>query len=118
MEIITTYFANLRKAPQDFVQVSIARSYPTNIHLQECSELAPTSQLLCDYRNELVTWEEYVERYTRETLRLLNPHEFVLSIFERFGPKVLFACWEGRNKNCHRHVAREWFSPFVKTREL
>lgn len=118
MEIITTYFANLRNAPQDYVHVSIARSYPTNIRLQECVVLAPSASLLADYKNGLITWADYAERYTDETLRKLDPYAFVLSAFERFGPKVVFACWEGKNKHCHRHLAREWFSPYVSCREL
>jgi uncharacterized protein YeaO (DUF488 family) len=86
-------------------------------------DAGPSPGLLAESRARMITWEEFVTRYHAEQDQLTAcrvvtykaglvhndeqraqaPQE-VLRELERQHGAVTILCWEGKGKNCHRHI--------------
>jgi len=102
--ILTSYFANHRNFPKEKKKVSISRITPDWFDADyNALELAPSKQLLFDYKNGGVSEEEYIRRYKEETLSKLNPFE----IAKKYNNSI-FLCYEKTGDFCHRNIVAEW----------
>lgn len=74
------------------------------IYLVE-SKLAPAESDLKSYRNKLIAWAEYEERYLRgiEERRITETIDF-----ERWGDRPVLLCSEPEPSHCHRRLAAEY----------
>lgn len=74
------------------------------INYKHIPELAPTKQILNDYKNKSIDWEEYEDLYI-ELIKSRN-------IRESLDPKELHCacllCSEPLADNCHRRLAAEY----------
>ncbi len=102
--LYTSYFGNIKKLPEGYTIISISRMCPKGIKMKMYGKLAPSAELLSDYKSGLVSWEQYVERYKKETLSKLNPTE----VAKELGDNVILLCYEKADDNCHRHIVSEW----------
>ncbi|MCJ7445131.1 MAG: DUF488 domain-containing protein [Methanotrichaceae archaeon] len=70
-------------------------------------DLAPSDRLLDEYNKGLMTWDEYAERYQRETLDKLDPAK----VYSELGQNavLLCVCARGKLPQCHRRLVAEWF---------
>lgn len=101
--IYTSYFANHRKF-QHLTKVSISRFPPKWFSADiKAFELAPSAELLKDYKDGNVSDSEYEIRYFNETLSKLNP----LEIYQRYDGSV-FLCFEKSSDFCHRQIVANW----------
>lgn len=101
--IYTSYFANQRKLAH-LKKVSISRFPPKWFQADEYAlELAPSKELLNEYKNGNVSDEEYDEIYKQETLSKLNPED----IFHKYDGAVLL-CYEKTGDFCHRNIVSQW----------
>ncbi|MFW6377696.1 MAG: hypothetical protein ACOCZ5_03520 [bacterium] len=95
----TSYFAKYKGNNG----VSIALKSPYWFKGDEYKELAPTPQLLSEYKSGLVDENGYMMRYQWDVLDKLDPQK----VYDDLKDKVLL-CWEGKGKFCHRRLVANW----------
>lgn len=106
IRIYTSYFAIVNKLSSRLVPISIALKTPSWFNGLEYKKLAPTQNILYNYKNN-GNQEEYIRRYTEEILGVLdidtvinelgtlsNDNDAVLLCYEKDGP-------------CHRHIVSQ-----------
>ena len=98
--IFTSYFSRY-KGTQG---VSVANKTPDWVDCDKCKELMPSWVDVMDYKNGIITWKQFRKNYIRK-LKKLDVKEF----YNRLNGKVLL-CWEATDKQCHRHILKEWFN--------
>ena len=113
--ILTSYFANWRKFPGNRKKISISRITPKWFKSDiEAKELAPSSKLLKEYKEGIVSEEEYERRYFEETLSKLDP----VSIYNKYKDGI-FLCYESSEDFCHRQLVSKWLKEKkLKIKEL
>jgi uncharacterized protein (DUF488 family) len=99
--VYTSYFASKKFEPKDGVSIARYAKFWTGM---TCPALYPSVKLLKDYKDGIITEEEYKERYYSETLSKLDPKLMA----EQLEGKVLL-CYEKSEDFCHRHLVAEWF---------
>ena len=81
--LYTSYFAKFKKGVGN--KISIARFNPKWLNSSElsawCDSLAPSKELLNDYKYKGISWGEYTTRYYNEIKKTLTPN---------FGVRVFF----------------------------
>lgn len=103
--IYTSYFANARKFPIDIKKVSIAQFNPSWIQPDiNAKELAPSKELLLNYKNNLIDEEGFRLVYLTQ-LSQLDPKEI-----EKKYDNCILLCYEKDGDFCHRSILREWLS--------
>ena len=83
--------------------VSISRWAPKEFAGPAYLDLAPSKELLLDYKNGLVDDVEYTRRFMSHLLTL-DPHKVVADI----PPRSILLCYERSRQFCHRHIVAEW----------
>ena len=110
--VYTTYFGNLRNLPPTIVPVSIALKSPAWYKGLEYKKLAPTWEILRDWKqayNEVA----YVSAYWSQVLEPLNYQEILEELFALSGGKdVALVCYERSDDFCHRQIVGSWFEDF------
>lgn len=89
-----TYLANLKNLPTDAIKVRVAKP----------SILAPSNQLLKDWKENQITWEQYETRYLIELLT--NPKAIARLAYIKELAKtndVYLFCYE-KSPPCHRFI--------------
>lgn len=120
--IYTTYFAKLKKLPNNIIPVSICAKPPTGYKGKEFKKLAPTYDILMSYKQDH-NEEKYIKKYNNEVLRNLITDEVVYDLYELIGvditgegfgsipnggADVALVCYEKSDSFCHRHLVAEW----------
>lgn len=101
--ILTSYFSNWRKFPENTKTISVSRFPPKWAKFDEqLNELAPSSNLLMRYKNNEIN-KEYYEREYLIQLSQLN----VFDIAAKIQGSVLL-CFEKSGEFCHRNLIRKW----------
>lgn len=73
-------------------------------------ELAPTQDILSDFKAKKITWEEYTERY----LKLLRERDIEKKIDELISENqvICFLCSEHKPHNCHRSLLTQYIKEY------
>lgn len=111
--VYTSYiekFGALLEPPYKPVLITRAR---VNVSFKQpaiwLQEYAPSWELLNDWKNGRITWEEYEVRYVEEQ-GLLNKERVILLknklryLSDRYEQPLALLCFEAKGKNCHRHI--------------
>jgi uncharacterized protein (DUF488 family) len=106
MKIYTSYYGKLRKLSEhDIVPIAISIYPPKYYQGNMMKELAPTKQIL-HMENP-----QYSDRFQKEILDKLNPHEIVKkAIGLGFGKDVALLCFEVPTDFCHRQLVAKWLN--------
>ena len=69
-------------------------------------ELAPSKELLQDWKNKIISWQEYELRYFKE---MENKQEFIHKLANLAASGIItLLCFEKEdNPYCHRHLLRQ-----------
>ena len=69
-------------------------------------ELAPSKELLQDWKNNNITWQEYELRYFKE---MGNKQEFIQQLTDlAVSETITLLCFEKEgNPHCHRHLLKQ-----------
>jgi len=69
-------------------------------------DLAPSIELLNDYRKRKIDWSEYVRRYLKE---MENKKELIKELKKRSdgGEVIGLLCWEKDDRFCHRRLLKD-----------
>ena len=87
----------MKNLPEDAVPIVVTRT--------SWSPLAPSLELLNDYKENRISWCQYEERYREEMLNSDEAIEEMKQIFKLSCIKdVYLICYEKPPKNCHRHI--------------
>lgn len=80
------------------------------------TDLAPSKEILSDYKSKIITWEEYTERY----LALLKTRKIEEKIDDMFqyGNNICFLCSEHKPYQCHRSLLAAYIKEFEKSVEI
>lgn len=108
--IYTSYFAVLKRIPEDIVPVSIAAKTPDWFKGGLLKKLAPSFDILMEYKRA-GDQNRYIERYNSEVLDKLSVYDVVNELRElRSHPAedIVLLCYERPEKFCHRHLVSEW----------
>jgi uncharacterized protein YeaO (DUF488 family) len=103
-----TYFGILKmeieKNPEaKFIAVS--RSIPKGIMIERWMALAPSYGLLNDYKRKTIDWDVYTQRFTYQMRNDPLAQTQIKEIKQLAQDQDIYlVCWEGPDKNCHRHL--------------
>ena len=112
MKLYTSYFANLKKLPEDIVPIAIAGKLPEWYKGLRYKPLAPKFE---DFQWWLLTHDEgeYTKRYYENILNKLDPSVVVTKFIALSGGKdVALICYEKSGDFCHRHIVAEWLTKY------
>jgi hypothetical protein len=101
--IYTSYFERIREVPNP---ISIARRKPFwTGPIQEIEHLAPSEQLLQDWKADRISESDYISRYHRRIKKFFTPEDFRSMFFDYYknDADCTLMCWE-KSGFCHRHL--------------
>ncbi|CQR73277.1 hypothetical protein SOV_50590 [Sporomusa ovata DSM 2662] len=78
-----------------------------NIEYIHDIELAPTKKILDDYKNKIITWEEY-ELLFNDLLDQRNIKDRLYKILSNDFDHICLLCSEATNDKCHRRLVAEY----------
>ena len=112
----TSYFANFRKLDKNkYIAVSIARITPVGFDIK-VEEFAPEKSTLFNYKNGKINEEQYTKEYTEQLDELFDDGIMVNTLSrlndleKRYNKEVVFLCYEGKEKFCHRHILSKYIN--------
>ena len=114
MKIYTSYFAMLRRIPDNIVPISICLKAPYWYKGIQYKTLAPTGDIFSQHKanpNE----DLYTTRFNHEVLGVLDREQVVREI-ERLGDgnDVVLLCYEKSTSFCHRHLVAAWLNTLLE----
>jgi len=109
--IETGYFAKIKTYPETDWLLCVARKYPWFVKqgkMTHMIELAPSNELLKDWKEGSITWEEYEERYRSElsSSSLARNGIAWIGLKDAQGETVRLLCWE-KEPPCHRFILKD-----------
>ena len=108
--IYTSYFANLRNLPTTITPISICAFAPKWFNGENILQLAPSRELLSDYKTGRCTVLDYWDRYNSETLSKLDPIVLYNELTAKGTPDIALLCYETPVDFCHRHILAHWLT--------
>lgn len=75
------------------------------IRYEHCPELAPTEEILKNYKHKKISWVDY-EKLFKEILQKRQPSSIIIQSPEG---NICFLCSEDKPYNCHRKLVAEYF---------
>lgn len=127
--LFTSYFAKIKKFPDNFIPVSISQWPPKGYDGLQCRKLAPTKEILITYKEnhekDEAYWNKWYEKkYSQDVLDKIDLKELInefasanLSsdeilrcdekIWESKDIHMVFVCFEKSENFCHRNLLSE-----------
>lgn len=125
--LLTSYFGNLKKVPEDYTKLIITRFPPKWLDVNKypkmylCQELSPYPYFLLQYKKDN-DWEKYVEKFTKQMNRPKSDCNRYLGLIERYlkrGDKICLVCYEKDYEHCHRYlIAKELMRRGIEWKEV
>lgn len=131
MRFLTSYYANFKNIPSNYMCIGISRFCPDgfmnedgsfvyeNFQWSRGNFLAPSAELLSDMKSGNITEDEYEKRYIEglykefEGLNDISTNQpfkdipdwldALCELFEGYDA-IVFLCYESPEKICHRHI--------------
>lgn len=115
--IYTSYFAKLKKLPNDVIPISICAKAPSWYNGLEYKKLAPSYDILMQYKSN-PNEELYIKRFKEEILNKRISTQTVLDLLALVGnfkglnysPDICLLCYEKPTDFCHRHLVADWLN--------
>lgn len=93
--------------PDDGVRICIMRRIkPEFIFDIWMQPLSPSTELLKEYHDQIITWEQYEQRFKIEVLNTQRKYLEILLAIAEITPITLL-CWEDTPTMCHRRLVAE-----------
>ena len=111
----TSYYANYRKY-KGIYRIAISRTSPENSYDERIIQLAPTKDILADYKYNGLSEEQYTERYRDQldNLRSCGTLDDIVKYLRRLASEiasdVVFLCYEKSDDFCHRHILADYLN--------
>lgn len=115
-KLYTTYLSKAKKIPEAAVKIIIMREPPFNVlkypQFVWMPDLAPSTELLWDYKSGEITWHDFTDRYMDEikanNINVTSCEDSILSNLQE-GRDVYLICCEKDSEHCHRTVYAKYF---------
>lgn len=112
----TGYFAMIKKYLQsdpELIPVAITRFTPSWFKGPTYLPLAPSSDLLLQYKDKRINVDQYVKEYN-SYIYTLDPIS-ILCELSQYGnlDKIVLCCYEKSGEFCHRHLLARWLSDLI-----
>lgn len=109
--IYTSYFANIKKLPQNIVPISICGKAPDWYKGLQYKKLAPKYEFFMKWK-ETHDNDYYIREFNKQVLDNLNPHEVLKELQALVGQNtdIALICYEKPDDFCHRHLVAKWFT--------
>lgn len=108
--IYTTYFANLRKLPDDITPIAICGGLPEFYTGLSYKKLAPKWSFFKIWK-ETHDNDYYIENFNKLVLNTLNANEVVKELFAKANTTdIALVCYEKPSDFCHRHLVADWLN--------
>ena len=105
----TTYFAALKKLPQDIIPISICGKAPDGYDGLQYKKLAPKWDFFKVWK-ETKDNHYYVRCFNEQVLSKLDARQVYKELTERAGTdNIALVCYEKPESFCHRHLVANWF---------
>ena len=114
-EIYTGYFAKSRfYEKKKLKQISVAQFNPSWYNGVSFPELAPSKELLGDYKYNGISQEEYKIRYLNELSRpaAMRSIEKLKEMTETSDRDIILLCYEVSEDFCHRHLLADFLNQY------
>lgn len=120
--IVEGYFGNLKNYPETDWFICVSRKWPWFVKKNKMDHflsLAPSQELLDDYKTGMLDWEVYEKRFREEITSSSQAEENLAWIETLDGHEetVRLLCWE-KNPPCHRFILLDILSAFSSKGEL
>lgn len=102
----TSYFANLKNVSNP---LSISGKAPDWYTGPQCKILAPKWEFFNDYKNGVITADEYTDQFYKLVLKPLNVYDTYHMLIKEYGEDVTLLCYEKPGQFCHRRIVATWF---------
>jgi uncharacterized protein YeaO (DUF488 family) len=103
-----TYFGVLKMMMEKNPEakfIAVSRSVPKGVMIERWMALAPSYGLLNDYKRGTVDWDVYTQRFTYQMKNDQLAQKQIQEIRQLAQDQDVFlVCWEGPDKDCHRHL--------------
>lgn len=110
MQIFTSYFAQIRKLPDNIVPVSIALKTPAWFSGIRYPALAPWEAFFSAWKKNHDD-EEYLWQFEKKVLAPLDAQAVTADLCSLAGGKdIALLCYEKPADFCHRHRVAAWFT--------
>lgn len=128
MRIYTTYFANIKKLPDNIVPISIALKNPINWNGKCLKKLAPPWYILKQYMDDKDE-QAYTRQYKKVVLcqnqshivqqlaelacteeKIIKKSDGMEIVKEWIDKDVALVCYEKPDDFCHRHLVADWLN--------
>ena len=108
--IYTGYFAKEKYYPKRLKRYCITRFRPKWLSpdIKTIEGLAPTKNILLDYKEGVLSEAEYIKRYTESILSKID-EEDTAKLAEQLQNSILL-CYEKPEDFCHRHIIADWLN--------
>lgn len=121
MTLLEGYFAKLASYPDDEQKICVSRGYPHFIKrglMEHMPILAPSRELLLDWRSDRIIWQTYEKRFRQEIAS--NPRAMIDLKALAIGARkrdIRLLCYENPQKNCHRFILLDMIDKLVRAEE-
>lgn len=110
MKIWTSYFAQMKKLPNDIVKISICGKAPTWYDGIQYKKVAPKYGFFMEWKQNHDN-DFYIEHFNKEVLDTLNAAQVVKELESLSGGRdCVLLCYEKPSDFCHRHLVADWLS--------
>lgn len=109
--IYTSYFANIKNLPNNFIPIAICGKAPDNWDGLCYKRLAPKWEFFKVWKDNHDN-NYYISNFYSQVLSKLNPQSVVRELFNMC-PKGTFPvliCYEKPDDFCHRHLVADWLN--------
>ena len=108
MKIYTSYFAKMKKIPEDIVRISICAKAPDWYDGIQYKKVAPKYGFFQEWKKNKDN-SYYVEHFNSEVLDTLKAENVYSDLKELSGGKdCVLLCYEKSEDFCHRHLVGYW----------
>ena len=116
----TSYYAKYRKY-KGFYRIAISRTSPCNTkepisYDEKIIQLAPSKDILADYKYNGLSKEQYTERYIdqldnlRSCGTLDDIVKYLRLLTSDITSDIVFLCYEKSDDFCHRHILADYLN--------
>lgn len=112
--IYTSYYAQCRDDTVELPDGCVGKTYSISVQppwfwkpKRHYPKLAPTWEIVSDYKDGIIDQTGYVERYLDllDNERKLNPEQVLIDLPDN----AVLLCYEKPEDFCHRHIVAWWF---------
>ena len=122
--IYTSYFANLRKLPENIIPISICGKAPDWYKGLQYKKLAPKYDFFMEWKKNHDN-DYYIKCFKEQVLDKLNVDDVVkeldsllidvtttlnYKVDSMLVPRIALVCYEKPSDFCHRHLVADWFN--------